>query len=316
LSGSAECPLLARRVPHAHARGTRLLERRHSAPAEGPGLTPPRLRRRCRALVDRLLPDAAEARITAAHTDRRVERFGDDAGQACLAVWGSPLDVQAMWLVIDRLAGPSDADDPRSLANRRFDATLGALLGADPKLRPSAELTDDGVAATPAPRVNPDPQLQLVVDLPTLAGLADHPGQLVGYGPIPAGTIRDWLTHATTWRRLVVDPVTGHLLDYGHRARFAPPRLDQYVRSRDQHCIFPGCTHHARTQLDHRPPWTGDPTGGATSAAHLAAVCQQHHQWITRNHWTYERLPDGGYRFTSPTGRTHTTRPPPQLPGP
>jgi hypothetical protein len=152
---------------------------------------------------------------------------------------------------------------------------------------------------------HPPVEVQVVVHLATLLGLADNPGELRGHGPIPNGVLRDWLTDATTWRRLVTDPVTGHLLDYGPQVRFAPPKLKAFLAARDGTCVFPGCRQPGeRTDADHHPPWKPDGTGGSTSAATMACLCRQHHRWRTDHGWTLEHLPDR-YRWTSPTGRQH-----------
>jgi hypothetical protein len=283
----------------------RAVERRVLDTEEVP--TPARLRHRCRAQVDRIDAEAAGRRLHRAHRGRRVERFGDGSGSAFLQVWSSPRDVQALWAALTVLAGPREADDPRSLGARRVDALLGVCLGAVEPARDGSPHA--GVAV--APRRNPPVELQLVVDLATLAGLAEHPGQLRGHGPIPPGVVREWLADATVWRRLVTDPVTGHLLDYGPRLRFAPPALRAFVNARDQRCIFPGCRQPAgRCDADHDPPWRPDGSGGSTAAASLAPLCRQHHRWRTHHGWTLTRLADGQHRWTSPSGRSYlVTRP-------
>ena len=50
--------------------------------------------------------------------------------------------------------------------------------------------------------------VQVVIDLPALLGLAEHPAELVGYGPLPAPVARA-LARDATWTRLVTEPVTG-----------------------------------------------------------------------------------------------------------
>lgn len=261
--------------------------------------TPARLRARCRAQADRVDAEAARRRLQRAHRDRRLERFGDGAGSACLQVWSTPRDIQALWASLTVLAGPDEADDPRSLGARRVDALLGLCLGA---VRPADGLGDP----TPAPRRNPPVEVQVVVDLATLVGLSDSPGQLRGHGPIPPGVVREWLADATVWRRLVTDPVTGHLLDYGPRVRFAPRALKAFVAARDQRCIFPGCRQPAdRCDADHDPPWRPDGSGGSTSADSLAPLCRPHHRWRTHHGWTFTRLAAGRYRWTSPSGRSY-----------
>jgi len=69
-------------------------------------------------------------------------------------------------------------------------------------------------------------EAQVIIDLPTLLGLADNPGELAGVGPIPAEVARALAADdGATRRRLVVEPVTGALLDYGasvYRSPTAP----------------------------------------------------------------------------------------------
>ena len=45
---------------------------------------------------------------------------------------------------------------------------------------------------------------------------------------------------AVTMRRLVTDPLTGHLLDYGRKTYAIPDRLRDFITARDQHLPVPG----------------------------------------------------------------------------
>src|SRR5207248_2123178 len=56
--------------------------------------------------------------------------------------------------------------------------------------------------------------VRVTVPISTLMGLDDQPGDLAGYGPIPAAVARD-IAAGGTWKRLLTDPVSGMLLDYG-----------------------------------------------------------------------------------------------------
>ncbi len=76
--------------------------------------------------------------------------------------------------------------------------------------------------------VNPGkPLVQVVIPFDTLNGTAEHPGELVGYGPIPAPLARA-IAAEGVWKRLVTDPLSGALLDYG-RTTYRPPGV---LRSR------------------------------------------------------------------------------------
>ncbi|MBK9740295.1 MAG: DUF222 domain-containing protein [Actinobacteria bacterium] len=197
--------------------------------------------------------------------------------------------------------------DPAATMGERRAEALAALV-----LRTEASL----------PQVRA--HLDLVIDLPTLLALADALGgaesggpagqvELRGAGPVSADVVRDLLTDpevAVTMRRLVTDPVTGHLLDYGRRVYQVPQRLREYVVARDRVCRFPGCRRAAaRSQIDHADAWND---GGDTSPANLGALCVRHHQLKTHTGWTITASrPDGSCTWTSPHGRTYEHAPPP-----
>src|SRR6266542_5750392 len=67
-----------------------------------------------------------------------------------------------------------------------------------------------------------------------LMGLTEHSAELAGYGPIPAQVARE-LAADGTWRRLLTDPATGHLLDYSPdpRTTLRITRSDDAVGSAD-----------------------------------------------------------------------------------
>ena len=82
--------------------------------------------------------------------------------------------------------------------------------------------------------------VRVTVPYTALLGANDLPGELVGYGPIPAAVARD-LAAGGTWRRILTDPASGRPLDYG-TTRYRPPaHLAGLVITRDQTCQFPGC---------------------------------------------------------------------------
>jgi hypothetical protein len=136
------------------------------------------------------------ARHKDARKKRSVRRWELPDGMSCLQVEAPAPDVEAIWASLTVLAGPADADDPRLLDARRTDALLGLCLGAvapDP-----AKDAHQPARVVARPRI--PVQAHVVVDLPTLLGLADNQCELRGYGPIPAGLAREWLQDATTWR--------------------------------------------------------------------------------------------------------------------
>ncbi|SSC26054.1 HNH nuclease, partial [Klenkia terrae] len=101
-----------------------------------------------------------------------------------------------------------------------------------------------------------------------------------------------------------------------------PPRIADYepnaaqtrfVKARDQHCRFPGCSRPAEyVDLDHAIPYDHhDPTaGGPTCVTNLVCLCRRHHRLKTHAPgWVFAMDPDGTLHVTPPGGRTRTTRP-------
>jgi len=121
-------------------------------------------------------------------------------------------------------------------------------------------------------------------------------------GPIPAELARRLAAGSDMWRRLVTDPVTGHLLDFGTRKYEPSAALREYIIARDRTCQFPGCARASYLcDLDHVTPFTGTDEGGATSADNLLALCRRHHRLKTHNHWTLRvRKPDDDLTADSP----------------
>ena len=285
--------------------------------------TPGQFRRVCRRAVTRVEPEAIVQRHARAVADRQVRWWPELDGMATLQLRAPAPDVQAVFGALTLLAGPPSADDPRSVGARRCDALLQLCLDAvlpDFPLehQPEDQHTpgDQHAPTGPSRRHHAPVEAHIVIDLATLLGLADNPAELRGYGSIPAGLARDWLHEADTWRRLVTDPVTGHLLDYGQAVRFAPDTLRAFLAARDGTCSFPGCVRRAdsdRTEMDHHPPWRDDGTGGSTSATQMAALCKHHHQLRTHGGWQITDRADGVTRWRSPTGRALVTKPDPVL---
>ncbi len=189
-------------------------------------------------------------------------------------------------------AGGIDARgiDAGGIDARRADALLALATAA---------LDDPNLPQAHGRRV----QVQVVMDPSTLLRFSEQPAELVGYGPIPASVARA-LAVDGMWQRLIVEPVTGHLLDYGETVYRPPQVLQDFLLARDVTCQFPGCRMPAyRSELDHIVPFGS--AGGRTSASGMCALCKRHHQAKTKFGWQLERLDDGTLRWTSPEGRVY-----------
>ena len=142
--------------------------------------------------------------------------------------------------------------------------------------------------------------VNLTIDLPTLLGLAHNPGQLSGYGAIPAAVARE-LAADGKWRKFITDPTTGNLLDFGRESYIPPQALRDFLLARDKTCRFPGCRRSGiKGEIDHAIPWE---EGGETSPTNLGLLCKRHHQLKTHGGWKLESFQDGSCEWTSPLGK-------------
>ena len=250
--------------------------------------------------VARAVASAAPARAEEDHqqglAERRVCITPREDGMAEL--WALlPADgAAAVKAAIDALAAATATNDERSVDQRRADALveLGVAALHDPLL-PKAQ----GMR----------PSIQVTVAASTLLGLDEQPGELAGHGPIPATLARRIAADPTgTWRRLITDPLTGQLLDYGHTTYRPPRNLAEHVIARDQTCVFPNCRRPAhRCDLDHRIPASA---GGDTSVHNLAVLCRRHHRAKHHAGWRTKRNQNAGdSHWTSPTRHTYISRP-------
>jgi hypothetical protein len=142
--------------------------------------------------------------------------------------------------------------------------------------------------------------ISVAVDLPTLLGLAENPGQLAGYGAIPASVARK-LAADGTWQRFVSDPTTGNLLDFGREKYIPPQELVDFLLARDRTCRFPGCRRSGQlADIDHAHSWE---SGGETNPANLGLLCRRHHRMKTHGGWKLKSNADGSCTWESPVGK-------------
>jgi hypothetical protein len=204
--------------------------------------------------------------------------------------------IQAIYQRIDAAARLLPVEDPRTRDQQRADLTIDAILAGIP---------DDALPELQGRR----PSIQVVVSADTLLGLDDESAELTGYGPITAQHARELAAAGdATWRRLLTDPDTGQLLDYG-RTTYRPPRdLTDFVLARDPVCFFPHCHQPGYLcDLDHTTPWN---QGGETCPANNRPGCRRHHNCKTRSIFSYRITDDGAYTWTSDTGHTYTSHSP------
>ena len=167
-----------------------------------------RLRRRVKRCVlaaeAELQPQATARREADARAHRRViVRPEPDAMVSLWAVLGAE-QARAFTLGLDELTRRQRTADRAAGLDRTADQRRADLLALLPALALHA------LDGTPPPATGGHPAVVVHVHVPmvTALGLSDAPGQLDGYGPVSAGTVRLMLPHARL-RRVVVDAVTG-----------------------------------------------------------------------------------------------------------
>ncbi len=234
-------------------------------------------------------PSAALARHERKVRERKVELVPEADGMA--AIWAvlRADDAVAVFEGLTALAQKAKSPgDCRTIDQRRADVL--AELG-------SALLANDDLPRRHGRR----PHLQVTVAASTLLGLDELPGALAGYGPIPAPVAREIAADAT-WRRLLTDPESGTLLDYGTTVYRPPQALVDKVNAKHQRCRGPGSRlPAARCQLDH----TREFPDGPTAEHNLGPLSQHTHRLKHETDWTCVQEPDATYRWTSPAGRTY-----------
>jgi hypothetical protein len=234
---------------------------------------PASLRRRLRRRVAAIDPAACAARRRRAEADRFVRIQPLDDGMALLTALLPAEQAATIDAALEAAARAARLDDPTD------DRTL-AQLRADLLTWPFAQALLTGVLAGPsdqrlARHRGRRPQIQVTVGLTTLLGLDEEPGELEGYGPIPAPVARS-IAGDGTWRRIITDPASGTVLDVGRTTYRPPPDLARQVETRDRTCRYPGCAvPAARCDLDHVVPFPHGPT----AAANLVPLCRRHHRF-------------------------------------
>jgi len=113
------------------------------------------------------------------------------------------------------------------------------------------------------------------------------------------------------WRRLLTDPESGIVRDYG-TTRYRPPAaLADLIRARDRYCYAPGCRQPAaRCDIDHLKNSPAGPSprpdpDGVTSDHNCGPGCPYHHRVKARPGWQVTSPEPGVYLWTTPTGHTY-----------
>jgi hypothetical protein len=201
--------------------------------------------------------------------------------------------------------GLADSTDTRRLAQ---------AAARHPKTRWCITITGpDGTAVAHGCARGPQPWIPPPLSSSSGTADTDHGRD----GPDPSGaTARDGpdpgqaATLAELLRRLnlTLRPIARGSCDHRHREdRYTPSRtLKHLVRARTATCPAPGCGAQAyHCDLDHTVAYPV----GSTDECNLSPPCRRHHRVKQAPGWKLEQPEPGAMRWTTPSGRVHTTRP-------
>jgi hypothetical protein len=256
---------------------------------DAPRLTGGQLAARIRRLCIESSPRDAARRYEDAVTQRRV--VGEPTGSGTGNLLGLDLPPEGVAAATRRIAYLArrlrTREETRTIDQLKADVFLDLLCGTGP----------------PAGRGVVD----IHVDLPTLAGLAEHPGELGGYGPVIADIARRVADEQpdTEWRYTVIHPDDGRPIGGGTTRRRPTNGQRRETTAHHPTCIFPGCRMPATgCDLDHRIPVAD---GGSTLTTNLAPLCRHDHRIRHQAGWRHRPLPNGDHQWTSRLGQIHTT---------
>ena len=279
--------------------------------------TPGQVANKVRTTIAQLAPEEFEEVVDRAREARRVSCYNEADGMATVVAILPAQDAQTVMKSIEAyILRMNEIDEKKRNAYVAIFSTdagsdaqsatdTWSMLSADNKRADALTAILSQALASNVDEVRPHRRpvtVNVTIDLPTLLGLAENPGQLSGYGAIPASVARELASDAT-WKRFITDPQTGNLLDYG-REKYEPPQaLVDFLLARDRTCRFPGCRQPAsRSDIDHAQSWE---SGGETKPENLGLLCRRHHRLKTHGRWALVSNSDGSCEWTSPVGKKY-----------
>jgi hypothetical protein len=254
-------------------------------------------------------PSRAEQTVADTQAARRVWHTTDTGhAEGTLALTGPVEQTAACHAAVDALARRWHAEGRAgTLDQLRFDAAHRLLTGADYG-RPAAGV-DYG---------------QVTIPLSSLVGVDDAPGELAGVGPIPASLARQLMAQASGWRRLLTDPIDGHLVTQQIKTYRPSAAMRRFVLARSGGvCSARGCGARHDLQLDHVIPFPGRadqceqlrsavPAGPQRQNSRRLGACARPRVWgahpdqPTRPALHHHAHPaSSGHRPPRPTGPAH-----------
>ncbi|SMG50185.1 HNH endonuclease signature motif containing protein, partial [Agreia pratensis] len=202
-------------------------------------VNPKQLDRTARAQVELSQPSTAVERAEKAAATRRIYVDPAADGMAYLTLFAPAPEIHAITDRATRLAaGLRASGDPRSMGHLKLDVLTDLLLNGETSI-PGATRGIRG-------------RVHVMVPAMTLLGVGQEAAILRGYGPIDPATAAQLTAEATSWRRILTDPVTGRILTTDPRDYRPTARMIDHARLVHPTCVFPGCTVPSeQADIDH-----------------------------------------------------------------
>jgi hypothetical protein len=257
-------------------------------------LNPKQLERRARAEVELSQPKTAVERAQKAVLERHIDIEPAADGMAYLTLFAPAPEVFAIADRATKLAkGLKQAGDPRCMTHLRVDALCDLLLNGETSI-PGATRGVRG-------------RVHVMVPAMTILGVGDEAAILRGYGPIDPATAAQLTAEATSWRRILTDPITGRILKTDPRDYRPSREMVDHARLVHPECVFGGCTDPSEhADIDHTHDFG---LGGDTVDENLAPLGGPHHRVKHHTSWVIEQNDDDSLTWTSPAGIVYTRHP-------
>ncbi|WP_026819086.1 HNH endonuclease [Arthrobacter castelli] len=258
------------------------------------GLSPAQLEKQAMRVANEIHPVSAEERHESAAQDRTISFAPMPDAMVEMYAYLPAAEATAIEALLEQTArslqGPAET---RTLAQLKTDVFTDLALGGH-----TADAANAGKVNT---------EVLITIPALTLMGHTDQPGDLEGYGPIPADIARQLAGDSNSWYRVLTDPWKGSVLAHGRKHKKPPKDLKRLLRARDGRCRFPGCNRRpAGCDIDHT---TAREHGGRTDHDNLCHLCPLHHKAKHEGDWRVKQLDGGIMRWTAPTGHVYDTAP-------
>lgn len=262
-------------------------------------LTDRKFEKQAGRLRERLHPEPIQSRHAEAMEHREIEVVPERDGMATLMVTHSADAIARARAQIDARAWQlyRAPDEERTMPQLRADVAVDLLMG-----KGAGTSTKVDVA--------------LVVPVLTLLDQDNEPATLQGGTPVDTETAKRLVGEATSFTRILTDPIDGTVLDIDKRTRRIPADIKRWLGVIHETCAGPGCNRPSdQCDIDHTIEFASGPDG-KTSLANLAPLCRPDHRVKGETNWRVEQAGDGRLRWTSPTGYQTLSDPLPRASSP